>query len=363
MLAYALGFVSLSKDRKVLNEHDGSFVELLILGLLHGLKSQSKKGLLKSYIPVRQDLSVMKGRVYFPGTMNMMLRGKLGLVCDFEDYTINNIENQLIKSTLLRSLRLSGVSEKTRSQGRHVLLRLSDVSEIPLSRDLWSLIHLDRNSRAYRTLLSIALLLFECGLVTESVTSCKELDARFYDYIESKMESLFEEFVRNFFHARSAEIGMTCRGRQDIRWDLVSKTISGASYVPKMQTDVVLEGEDRKIILDAKFYSDGPLNKRGKYHEKNLYQIYAYVTQLARRAEKGGNFKPHKCDLSADGIVLYAAVDEVDFFEPYDMGPHQLIVATIDLSLEWQMVEKRLLSLVARGVRVLNIGVAFAVMI
>ncbi len=349
LLAYALGLISFSGERAVSKDEDGTFVEILILGLFHGLNTQLKRGLRKSYANVRDELLGMKGRVHFPDTTKIKVHGKAGLVCDFEEYNIDNIENQILKSVILSTFKLNDISEEIRSKGRCVLLRLSDVSDIRVTKSSWRLVHLDRNSGAYRTLLNIALLLFDCGIVNESISSIKEFDAKFYDYLKPRMEILFEEFVRNFYRARSKDVGMTCLGRQDIRWDLISKTIAGANYIPKMQTDIVLEGAFRKIVLDTKFYAEGPLNKRGKHHEKNLYQIHAYVTQLARQAAKNVKHRSHKKDSSANGIILYAAVDQRDFFESYDMPPHRLIVATIDLSSDWQKVENDLLSIIDRS--------------
>ena len=85
------------------------------------------------------------------------------------------------------------------------------------------------------------------------------------------------------------------------------------------------------------------------YESSNLYQLHAYVSQLRRQAlhpEGNRNSRPHPHDHCAEGVLLYATVDEKDFVHRFDMPPHQMTVATVNLARGWRSVESRLLEVI-----------------
>ena len=126
-------------------------------------------------------------------------------------------------------------------------------------------------------------------------------------------------------------------------------TEESRSYLPKMITDITLEHPDRKIILDTKFYQSGGINDRQTFESANLYQLHAYVSQLARHAQGGqgnSNSSPHPHDDRAEGMLLYATVGENNYVHRFAMPPHEMTVATVDLNTPWQAIEQRLLDLI-----------------
>jgi len=56
-------------------------------------------------------------------------------------------------------------------------------------------------------------------------------------------------------------------------------------YLPTMNTDISLDSPERKIIMDAKYYREVFQSNYGSdsIHSGNLYQLYAYVSNLAIR--------------------------------------------------------------------------------
>ena len=80
-----------------------------------------------------------------------------------------------------------------------------------------------------------------------------------------------------------------------------------------------------------------------------MYQLNAYLTQLARdaRNRKAKGEKPlHPCDEAAEGMLLYATVDDRDYEHHYRLAPHRFSVATVNLNQDWQAIEARLLALI-----------------
>ena len=103
-------------------------------------------------------------------------------------------------------------------------------------------------------------------------------------------------------------------------------------------------GED-----EVGFDQSGGINDRQTFESANLYQLHAYVSQLARRAgepEGNSNSRPHIHDDRAEGMLLYATVGENNYIHRFAMPPHQMTVATVDLNMPWQGIEQRLMDLV-----------------
>ena len=108
---------------------------------------------------------------------------------------------------------------------------------------------------------------------------------------------------------------------------------------PRMITDITpgasrQEGDFGHQILQIRRYQ-----REETYESSNLYQLHAYVSQLRRQAlhpEGNRNSRPHPHDHCAEGVLLYATVDEKDFVHRFDMPPHQMTVATVNLARGWR---------------------------
>ena len=102
-------------------------------------------------------------------------------------------------------------------------------------------------------------------------------------------------------------------------------------YLPKMKTDVSIYIDDRKIILDAKYYQD-PLKvnyEKEELYSSNLYQLFAYIQ----------NSKDNK---NIEGILLYPAITK-DLDLEYVIKGNTIKINTINLGLEdWRLIEERL---------------------
>jgi hypothetical protein len=80
-----------------------------------------------------------------------------------------------------------------------------------------------------------------------------------------------------------------------------------------------------------------------------MYQLNSYVTQCAMKAHAAiasGDAPAHAHDIDAEGMLLYATVDDNDFHHKYRMPPHTMAVATVNLSRDWRTIEARLLEVI-----------------
>jgi 5-methylcytosine-specific restriction enzyme subunit McrC len=111
--------------------------------------------------------------------------------------------------------------------------------------------------------------------------------------------------------------------------------------MPGMKVDVVLHetGTDRKLVLDTKYTRQSLVTNRwgtSVFDSSHVYQIYAYL----RSQEHVSESDRHAC-----GILLYPAVSS-NLDERVVVQGHPIYFKTVDLSLSWQQIESRLLSVV-----------------
>ncbi len=125
---------------------------------------------------------------------------------------------------------------------------------------------------------------------------------------------------------------------------IVSWTRGRDDYLPFMYTDITLVSDDRKIIIDTKFYGNTLSNGRiefgaNKFHSANLYQIYAYVSNVS------GSLS-HPMNSLTEGILLYPTV-AVELSEKYRIKNHSISVLTVNLNSAWESIHERMLEVIS----------------
>jgi hypothetical protein len=210
--------------------------------------------------------------------------------------------------------------------------RFPHVSPLRITAADFCGIMIHRNNRFYRFLLDV------CRLIHENLISDERAPGalRFRDFREdeAKMHKLFEDFVRNFLKAEQSEFKVHS---PKISWNVSDTDDYSRSFLPDMQTDIVLENEKLVRIIDTKFYSKplaGHYDVR-KLHSQHLYQLQSCVHNW-----------PHP-DRSArrdvDGLLLYAATDAT-FRLRYRILGRPIAAMTLALDAEWAEVRESLLS-------------------
>ena len=126
--------------------------------------------------------------------------------------------------------------------------------------------------------------------------------------------------------------------RETILWDMNEINAGSMQFLPNMKTDISLESNNQKIIIDTKFYKDSLMT--GQYGNRriqsgNLYQIVSYLENVKYDQNK-----------SLEGILLYPTVDEsLDL--KYDYRGKQVSIKTINLNQNWKDLSTDLLNIIA----------------
>jgi len=158
----------------------------------------------------------------------------------------------------------------------------------------------------------------------------------FKKFSERRMWEIFQLFIKRFYHRESNHDVDS----PQVKWDANPIGEDDLRYLPVMQTDMVLESRNQRIVIDTKYtekiLSSGDRYK-GKLQSEHLYQITAYLRNLETL---GGLYR------TCSGILLYPFSGEsVD--RSYQMGNHMVSIKTIDLTQQWQDIHGDLLALVS----------------
>ena len=314
-------------------------INLLARVLLNGSKLILKKGLDKEYLEITEEYNGIKGKINFKESLHKNLFAQGKAVCSFDAFTANILQNQILKSTLRNLTRSHLLDAKLEAESWDLFHRFHGIAEIELGSHHFAQVKIHRNNQAYDFVLKVAQLIHEHLVLNEETGSY-----HFHDFTRDPkaMAALFEAFVRKFYSLEQHQYRVR---REDIRWDAKPIGNSDINLLPKMQTDITLESPVHKIILDTKYYQETLSRhfKHEKIHSQNLYQMFAYLSNLEAKDSDPNN---QHCS----GILLYPTTQrELD--ERFQMGQHQLKIATVDLSQDWSVIHERLLDVISERSR------------
>lgn len=303
--------------------------------LVQGCRQIFRRGVGREYESYEQELSQLRGRIDLIKTFrrDTLKRGRVW--CRFDELTADALQNQLLKATLIRLLGRKQVSPRLAKDTRKCIRTLDalGVKTIKPDRQAFRRVQLGRNNSFYAFLLHICALVHE-GLFPEHEGTAGRFASLLDD--ETRMNRIFERFVRNFFRHEQNEFAVR---PERIPWDESEESVVDSELLPSMYTDASLRSSRRTVIVETKYYSETLHThyERKTLRSGHLYQLFAYVRNLENRGEP---------DNRAEGILLYPAVHDRVKFETTIQG-HRICAQTVDLSQPWDNVRTELLSVIA----------------
>jgi len=318
--------VQLSELKGIEKVHD-----LLGKVLSEGTFRLIRRGMDRGYRDVHENLSGIRGKIAMGETMKQALHARGQVACNFEEMSHDVLHNRILRSTLKSLLRLPDLHKEVRTSVRNAYLKFTGVTIVPLNRQLFQQVHLDRNRRHYRFLLSICQLIHEQLLVDE-----KSGEARFMEISKERMEKLYEDFIIEFYRREQNRYQVNHQGRT-ITWVYKGTPDYHQSKLPRMEADVILESSDRRIIMDAKYYQEAFGGRYGgKLHSNNLYQLLAYLRNREATVSPGAKH---------EGILLYPTVNEQVAVDVCLEG-FLISARSINLAQNWNKIHGDMLALI-----------------
>ena len=324
MLAYAFEALRKGEYSKITPEEFRNAEDMfgMILGL--GMSSLVKQGLYREYVDVIEDMAGLRGKINVPGTVKHRIVDRPMLTSEHDEFSEDNLFNQILKATALMLFR-SNRLKVSKDILKNVLPFFSSVREVQPRGIRWDRISYQRSNRQYLMLMNICRLVLN-GMIMSTRKGAVKIVG--FDFSQEQLCDLYEAFVREYF---SKEWHLPTKKRR-INWD-VSGDVD-LTYLPEMRADIVLEKDDRTLIIDTKFYGS-ILGGRvgGKVSNDHLYQLLSYVN----------NYQADHPNVDVSGMLLYAKTTVDDFDRTgWNIGGHRIDVRTLNLDQKFSCISKTL---------------------
>lgn len=305
---------------------------LLAKMLVSGCSYLFKRGLYRNYRQKQAEISGIQGKVLMNESLRSLSFQNKKAWCRYDELSHNILPNRILKSTVRRLLQMDEIESSLHQDLKEIYYRFSNIEEIRLQRHHFTQVPIHRNNAFYGFLIQICLLIFESSSLDESGEKYQFQD---FTRDHQKLARLFEAFVFNFYQREQDRYSIKSPG---FTWPFESTVEEHNELLPSMFTDIVLEDEQRIIIIDTKFYSKTMARREDvgsiSFKSPNLYQIFAYMQHI-----------PNEKNKKVEGILLYPDVGN-SIHANYLWEDQKLIFKTVDLDQNWQEIEKELFELV-----------------
>jgi 5-methylcytosine-specific restriction enzyme subunit McrC len=326
LLCYAWNKLAERDFVEVSAEESPDLLNLLAKVLLNGTKTLLKRGLEQQYLTETQVYRGIKGKLDVGQSLRKNLFQKGLAVCEYDELSVDILANQILKTTLQNLYKTEGLESNLHHEIKAIIWRMNEVNEIQITDGIFKRVRIHRNNSFYDFLLNISELIHQNLLPNQEKGHFK-----FKDFLrdERQMASVFEEFIRNFYKIEVLEARVY---REDLHWKMSGE--SGA-FLPKMQTDISMKLGDRKLIIDAKYYTE-TLQKyynAEKIHSQHLYQLFAYLKNQENP--------------EAEGILIYPTTEK-SLSITYTYEGHKISIETLNLNQDWQGIRADLLGILKK---------------
>ena len=324
MLSYAFTVLGQGDYEEVATEDFENIHNLFAAILSKGINRQLKQGLYREYLNRKEDVVVARGKINMSGTIRNKLARKRLLNCEYDELSENKLMNQVLKTAAVLLLRHAKVNVEYKNELKKEMLFFSNVDTIDPLMIRWANIRFQQNNSTYRMLIGLCRLIFDGMLLTTD--SGEYRLATFLN--KQSMSRLYEKFILEYYKNEHKELHASS---SQIPWNLDDDK---NDMLPIMQSDIMLNGNDKTLIIDAKYYKTSTQSRydSSTIRSAHLYQIYSYV----KNYDKG-----RTGDVS--GMLLYAKTDEdTPPSGSYSMDGNKIMVRTLDLNCDFAKIRKQL---------------------
>lgn len=345
MLCYAWDILSLKDDVRVGSDDYDDAYNLLSSVFSFGIGKLIRSGFHRSYVEKTEEIATVRGRIDIQQSINALSMQRQKLVCTYDEYSSNDIFNQILKFTIDLLLRNPEVDVKTKKSLKKQRLFFEGIESVAPTKSNRNKLIFNRNNIAYRLLISIAVMLYDNTTINEEDGS-----NTFKDFFRQEhMHKIFEMFILNFYkihlNRKTYEVHAPY-----INWPIDNNAteIWGAEFdidedPGNRRTDIVIENKDinLQMIFDAKYYQDTFVNAYMNPDEQrtrttHLNQIRGYLIDSKHSGKKVG-------------ALLYPMVNnDLTKGKVHPIMDTPIIVKTINLNTEWRNIEADMLDFLQR---------------
>jgi 5-methylcytosine-specific restriction enzyme subunit McrC len=295
---------ALAKDENISDAFVRSFLAMLKRRVM-------RRGLLQGYVVRDEALHEFRGRLRVTDQMRRHQGLMLPLEVRYEDYTVDIVENRLLKAALERVVSLPVVTTELRAQAAMSLSAFADVTSERFRRKDIPNVTFDRLSRHYEAPVELARLLLDNSSVDLRPGAVP------VGQFSVDMNVLFQQFLFGEVRRR-LPTGVMWKAERHIHLDVKEEVLMKPDFS-------AWRGGECLFVADAKY-------KRTEGGESgDLYQLLAYCHALGLE----------------EGTIIYA--DAASGLDYEVVRSHvRLRVMSIDLAAPMSVLEDRLDELAAR---------------
>lgn len=260
-------FVNISKAH-IETKKDFPILEVFIKSYISEAEKVFNNGVKSDYVLKDENVPYLRGKLKVSENIKYNFANKAKFFCEFSDYSPNIPANRLIKSTLIKLLKITSSYNNYYSLNK-ILSHLEEVeTSSNIKNDLAKVSSANRLLSKYKTLL----LWSEIFLTNKSFTNFKGESLNMA--ILFPMEKIFEDYVA-FLFAKYSD-GFKIKA-QDKSYFLVEEHQGEKRF--RLKPDIVIDKEKtRKKIIDTKWKLLDQLAEKRNYNisQADMYQLYAY---------------------------------------------------------------------------------------
>ena len=349
MLCYAWNVLSIKNSINVSSEVIEDSYNLLGRIFSYCVGKLIRQGFHRCYIATEDEMSVLKGKIMLTDTIIQSSLVKKKICCQFDEFTSNNLFNQIIKYTLSCLIKNPDIKNSIKQEIKKQIIYFGQISEAQPNTNNLQKLKYNRNNHIYKLLISIASMLYNNTLVNE-----EEGKLAFKDfYREKQMQKVYELFLLNFYalhldkdtyRVHAPKISWNIDEDAWRQWEGLFEV---DAKITDRRTDIVIENTREKIqfIIDAKYYKNALVSaymndKIEKFRTSHLNQVRGYIID--------STFVGKKC-----GALIYPTVynDKLEKGRVEPIKDAHIIMKTINLNQDWQKIEADLLYFVKKVVK------------
>lgn len=287
------------------------FFEILIWLFTKNLRALIERNMKKSYVLLQENSTFLKGKLLVAEQIRKPLLGNLQHYCQFEEFTENNLLNQILKYTVSRLL-IQSCNQQSIKLMLQIMADFVNVELREISLADFTKLHFTRLNIEYKPIIELAKLLLLNRTISLEMSKM-ETFAFMFD-----MNKLFEEFIYEFMKNHQTAL--------EIKAISAQKTLGRLFGEFNMYYDILVKpykGED--ILIDTKYkITDTSLYHNG-LSESDFYQMYTYASSQPKKFYKT--------------ILLYpkVAAEDKNYYHSVDGTEFKLSTRNIDLEKIWDV--------------------------
>lgn len=345
MLCYAWNVLAIMDDVKVGSDDYDDAYNLLSRVFSYGIGKIIRSGFHRSYIEQADELATVRGKISVQRSITALSVQKKRLVCEYDDYSPNDVFNQILKFTIDALIRNPNVSSITKRKLKKQSSFFVGIDSVPPTKENRLKLVFNRNNITYKLLINIAIMLYDNTVVNED-----DGQNTFKDFFrQEQMHKVFELFILNFYALHLSNDTHRVHAPK-INWHIAEDATeiwSGAFDVDvdigDRRTDIVIENRDLNLqmIFDAKYYKQTFVNAYMNQNDQrtrtgHLNQIRGYLIDSEFTGKKVG------------ALIYPMVTNDLKRGKVHPIEGAPIIIKTINLDDDWKCIEDDMLDFVHR---------------